>query len=159
MIAVDMLTHSFHKNMDEATLLTGDLDFKPLIDALVLNGMYVSLWYPKGETNYELVDAADSRMPIIAPLVYEWLTESSKSKVKIPDYRLSLPRPYNAQWQPLEGMEIQGDKVEVYEITGKGKYVAVIPQGYEYCIYEHDNLEQLKFYVKNLHGSHVYRGD
>lgn len=48
MIAVDMLTHSFHKNMDEATLLTGDLDFKPLIDALVLNGMYVSLWYPKG---------------------------------------------------------------------------------------------------------------
>ncbi|MBD2254416.1 NYN domain-containing protein [Nostoc parmelioides] len=38
MIAVDMLTHSFQKNMDEATLLAGDLDFKPLIDALVLNG-------------------------------------------------------------------------------------------------------------------------
>ena len=35
MIAVDMLTHSFRRNMQRATLLTSDLDFKPLIDALV----------------------------------------------------------------------------------------------------------------------------
>ncbi|MGH1397430.1 MAG: NYN domain-containing protein [Trichormus sp.] len=159
MIAVDMLTHSFHKNMDEATLLAGDLDFKPLIDALVLNGMYVSLWYPKGETNYELVDAADSRMPITAPQVYTWLAESCKSKVKIPDSRRSSAHPSNAQWQQLEGMEIQCDKVEIYEITGQGKYFAVLREGNEYPYYVHDNLEQLKFYVKNLHGSHVYRGD
>src|SRR5277367_4656558 len=39
LITVDMLTHSFRKNMDEAILLTGDLDFKPLIDALVQDGM------------------------------------------------------------------------------------------------------------------------
>ena len=28
MIAVDMLRHSYRKNMDKATLLTGDLDFQ-----------------------------------------------------------------------------------------------------------------------------------
>ena len=65
----------------------------------------------------------------------------------------------NAQWQQLEGMEIQCDKVEVYEITDQGRYVAVIREGSEYCFYVHDNSEQLKFYVENLHGSHVYRSD
>lgn len=43
MIAVDMLTHSFRGNMDKATLLTGDLDFKPLVDALIQQGMYITL--------------------------------------------------------------------------------------------------------------------
>lgn len=41
MIAVDMLTHAFRRNMQQATLLTGDLDFKPLLDALVQDGMFV----------------------------------------------------------------------------------------------------------------------
>jgi uncharacterized LabA/DUF88 family protein len=51
MIAIDMLMHSFRRNMHEATLLTGDLDFKPLIDALVQEGMFVTLWYPLGITS------------------------------------------------------------------------------------------------------------
>ena len=59
MIAVDMLTHSFRRNMHEATLLTGDLDFKPLIDALVHEGMFITLWYPQGTTSKELIAAAD----------------------------------------------------------------------------------------------------
>jgi hypothetical protein len=38
MIAVDMLTHTFRHNMHQTTLLTGDNDFKPLIDALGARG-------------------------------------------------------------------------------------------------------------------------
>jgi uncharacterized LabA/DUF88 family protein len=64
MLTVDMLTHTFRRNMDAATLLTGDVDFKPLIDALVQNGMYVTLWYPPGETSLELQRAADTRRPL-----------------------------------------------------------------------------------------------
>jgi hypothetical protein len=41
MIAVDMLTHSFRRNMQQATLLTADLDFRPLLDALVTEGMFL----------------------------------------------------------------------------------------------------------------------
>jgi len=55
MIAVDMLTHTFRRNMHEATLLTGDNDFKPLVDALVHDGMFVTLWYPPDETSKELM--------------------------------------------------------------------------------------------------------
>lgn len=60
-IAVDMLTHTFRRNMHQATLLTGDLDFLPLVEALVREGMFVRLWYPYGETSRELKAAADAR--------------------------------------------------------------------------------------------------
>ena len=42
-IAVDMFTHAIRENMDRATLLAGDLDFYPIVDALVRNGVYVTL--------------------------------------------------------------------------------------------------------------------
>ena len=38
-----MLSHAHRKNMHKTTLLTGDLDFKPLVDALVQDGMFVTL--------------------------------------------------------------------------------------------------------------------
>ncbi len=58
-IAVDMLTHSYKKNMDKATLLAGDLDFLPLVEALVKDGMYVNLWYCDFSVAKDLVFAAD----------------------------------------------------------------------------------------------------
>jgi hypothetical protein len=70
MIAVDMLTHSFRRNMHQATLLTGDLDFKPLLDALVQEGMFVSLWFPPDETSKELKSAADQSCPFTVSDVY-----------------------------------------------------------------------------------------
>jgi len=75
MIAVDMLTHSFRRNMHEATLLTGDLDFKPLIDALVQEGMFVTLWYPPSVTAKELIAAADRSRPLHVGEVYHALAE------------------------------------------------------------------------------------
>jgi hypothetical protein len=75
MIAVEMLTHSFRRNMHEATLLTGDLDFKPLIDALVQEGMFVTLWYPPGTTSKELIAAADRSQRLSVASVYDALAE------------------------------------------------------------------------------------
>lgn len=64
MIAVDMLSHTFHRNMHKATLLTNDLDFKPLIDALVQNGMDVELVFEPGFTNMDLISSADKKSPM-----------------------------------------------------------------------------------------------
>lgn len=61
MIAVDMLMHSFRRNMHRATLLASDLDFEPLLNALVQEGMTTTLWYPPDETNPDLAAAADNR--------------------------------------------------------------------------------------------------
>jgi uncharacterized LabA/DUF88 family protein len=84
MIAVDMLTHAFRRNMQECTLLTGDLDFKPLIDALVSDGMNVTLWYPPKKTSRELIAAADQRRQLDVQSVYHALRPSSRALFTIP---------------------------------------------------------------------------
>ncbi|GEP53891.1 NYN domain-containing protein [Reyranella soli] len=84
MIAVDMMMHTFRRNMHHATLLTGDADFKPLIDALIREGMQVTLWYPLGETAQELIDAADIRRPIDFSTIRSVLTDESQRDFAIP---------------------------------------------------------------------------
>ncbi|QLE52915.1 NYN domain-containing protein (plasmid) [Nostoc sp. C057] len=156
MIAVDMLTHSFRRNMHEATLLTSDLDFKPLIDALVQDGMYVSLWYPKGKTNYELVDSADSRRPITVHNVQQWLTDTSKTQIKTPvieQFNSSNP---GASWRYLDTIKKATYEAFFYEQAGNYSASILVKSNYYLC--EHPNLEQLKFYVDNIYSPDVSRG-
>ena len=42
--AVEMLSHAFRRNMTEAVLIAGDLDFRPVVRELVAAGVYVHLW-------------------------------------------------------------------------------------------------------------------
>jgi len=60
-IAVDMMSHSVRGNMSEAILLTGDLDFKPVVDAVVALGTKVTLWCEPKSASEELLRAADRR--------------------------------------------------------------------------------------------------
>lgn len=83
-LAVDMLTHTFRRNMTHAALLTGDNDFKPLIDALVAEGMFVTLWYPPGETNAELINAADARRPLTLDKLRHWMLPDSARNFDLP---------------------------------------------------------------------------
>jgi uncharacterized LabA/DUF88 family protein len=59
LLAVDMLTHGFSKNMSKAVLLSGDLDFRPIVEALVRAGVFVEIWYEKESAAKELFWAAD----------------------------------------------------------------------------------------------------
>lgn len=158
MIAVDMLTHSFRKNMDEATLLTSDLDFKPLIDALVQDGMYVSLWYSKGKTNYELVDAADSRQVLTIHTVWGWLTENFQKQVTLPVLSQSSFSPIDNSWTQVNKIEQAAYEVFIYE---KQKNYAAVLQTIngDYNLYQHNNLDQLKFYVDHIYSPDVIRKD
>lgn len=151
MIAVDMLTHSFRRNMHEATLITGDLDFKPLIDALVQDGMYVSLLYPKGRVNYELVDAADSKRPLTIGKVQQWFTDTFKSKVKLPDINQFKNLNLGMEWKKIEKIEQMNCEAFFYE--KQGTYAAAVPNpDGGYFLLRHDNLNQLRFYVNHVYG-------
>jgi uncharacterized LabA/DUF88 family protein len=59
LIAVDMLTHTYRKNMDQILFVAGDLDFRPLVEAIVREGMYITLRYGQGSIAEELLDAVD----------------------------------------------------------------------------------------------------
>lgn len=107
MLTVDMLTHSFRKNMHQATLLTGDNDFKPLIDALIQDGMFVTLWYPTGETSRELMQAADARRPLDMRVLHSLLTPASQRLFRIPQVTNHSPSIYPGEelavWEAEDG--------------------------------------------------------
>jgi uncharacterized LabA/DUF88 family protein len=165
MIAVDMLSHSFRRNMQEATLLTGDLDFKPLIDALVQDGMYVSLWYPKGKANYELIDAADSKIPLTINFVQDWFTKNFQKNAQLP--KLIQPNPISKInsmpfdppfWSFLNELESGSYKASFYQHQYDGFAAVVQSDQNPSNLYTHPNLEQLKFYVNHLHSANIFRG-
>jgi uncharacterized LabA/DUF88 family protein len=64
-IAVDMLLHTFRNNMERCTLLAGDVDFQPLLEALIREGMFVDVWHPP-QASSALLDAADSAVLLTA---------------------------------------------------------------------------------------------
>jgi uncharacterized LabA/DUF88 family protein len=76
-LAVDSLLMASRGLFQSCTLLTGDLDFKPLVSALVEMGIDVQLLYPKGETNDDLKAAADSANPLTISVCQSWINDIS----------------------------------------------------------------------------------
>lgn len=60
LLAVDMLTHAHRRNATSLALLAGDLDFRPLLEAVVREGAYVTLICEEASASMELRHAADA---------------------------------------------------------------------------------------------------
>lgn len=131
MLAVDMLTHAFRRNMHKATLLTGDGDFKPLIDALVQDGMFVTLWYPPDETSVELMQAADARKRLDMRALAGLLTDESRMRFALPDSQNVHPS------MPI------GDAIDNWQVDGK-EY-GLFKNGNEFIVtWVHNQLNRLQ---------------
>lgn len=72
LLAVDMLEHSFRKNMEVALLIAGDRDFVPIIESLVRLGTYVHVVYHPGSVSPELYEAADVAMNLNIDHLWGW---------------------------------------------------------------------------------------
>ena len=113
-IAVDMLSHSHRRNMTYATLLAGDQDFKPLIRALVFDGIFVELWCAKKNTSKELILAADAKFDFDIRNLIGMLTHEFMSVNKLPDEKDGFQE--NRNIQPLKrGQTVTGKEVFLYE--------------------------------------------
>jgi uncharacterized LabA/DUF88 family protein len=84
-IAVDMLSHSHQRNMQELDFIAGDQDFKPLIDALVRDGMYVRLLYERTSASKELIEAADARHVLNAYELLRFATAQFSESHRLPE--------------------------------------------------------------------------
>lgn len=149
MIAVDMLNHSFRKNMSKATLLTSDLDFKPLIDALVDNGMYVKLWYPINKTNQELIQSADAGKELSLSTVFEYATPKFKKSHFIPRGKDKIGKDlFNVT--KIDDIENEfGIKGELYKANDRSTYYLLFPTYFNPKVNTHlefENLGKLKEY-------------
>jgi len=84
LIAVDMLTHSYKRNMHQISFIAGDQDFKPLVDALVRDGMFVELWHDPVSASRELIYAADSRRRMDVYNVHSFLSRQFQTDNPLP---------------------------------------------------------------------------
>ena len=83
-IAVDLLTHSYRKNMHRATFIAGDQDFKPLVEAVVRDGMLIEVWSEKSSASRDLLDAADGRRHLNLYTVHQYLTAPCRKAHPLP---------------------------------------------------------------------------
>ena len=116
-IAVDMLSHTYNGNMHQCTLMAGDLDFKPVVDALVMAGMYITLWYKQGSTSEELIYAADAKVELTCRNVHAFLEDDIRRTIQLPDENIGLfPKQLNEN--SLTGMVVNnlGKEIQLHHL-------------------------------------------
>lgn len=93
LIAVDMLTHTYRKNMDAITFIAGDLDFRPLVEAIVREGMYISLQYGQMSITDDLKNSADEAIRIGPNRLLKFCSESFQKEIgfAVPSIEVNQP--------------------------------------------------------------------
>lgn len=71
-LAVECLTHAHNKNIWHATLIAGDLDFEPLVNALVSAGTHVHVLYERKSAAKGLYQAADVAAEMTLSTFWSW---------------------------------------------------------------------------------------
>lgn len=94
LLAVDMLTHGFNGSMEKAVLLAGDLDFRPIVETLVRNGLFVHVWYDGTSIAEELPGAADHGAAIHFRTLYLWNSEAFRKAHRIPVENRDVEGPF-----------------------------------------------------------------
>lgn len=84
LIAVDMMSHAARKNMGEAILLAGDMDFVPVVESLVDLGLTVTLIADTLTVANELTWAADTFLEITIANYHAMASGHLKQKYPLP---------------------------------------------------------------------------
>jgi uncharacterized LabA/DUF88 family protein len=71
-LAIEAYQHAVRGNIEEAVLITNDLDFYPLLDALTQTRVRTILRYVPGKTSELLIEAADFAAPLLLFEFAQW---------------------------------------------------------------------------------------
>lgn len=82
-IAVDLLTNALKNNMERACLIAGDQDFRPVVEAVVREKTFLTLWFAKSSISSDLRYAADARLEMDA-FFFDELVAQSTSRLPMP---------------------------------------------------------------------------
>jgi uncharacterized LabA/DUF88 family protein len=83
-LAVDALEHAFRHNMSHVTLVTGDLDFAPLVECLIRVGTQVTVMYERTSAAPDLYRAADVSTEISVSMVWAWSSQTFQQSHSLP---------------------------------------------------------------------------
>ena len=123
-IAVDLLTHSYGKNMHRAAFIAGDQDFKPLVEAVVRDGMFIEIWFERSSASVDLLDAADARRPLDVYTIQPYLPNLFRDAHPLPRRWVEAGRNVGAAKLERTG-ECAAGNAELYR--GGDEYMIVRP--------------------------------
>jgi uncharacterized LabA/DUF88 family protein len=107
-LAVECLTHAHNKNVWHVTLVAGDLDFEPLVTALVNVGTHVHVLFERKSAARALYHAADVAYEITLRMFWEWSKTSFRKRHPIPYFdntrHGSGSRPGDIETIPAQGV-------------------------------------------------------
>ena len=148
-LAVDVLMHAHAKNINEAFLVAGDLDFRPLVKALIQLGIYVTILCRRS-SSLELQYSADHVMELTFQWVYGWSTDEFRCKHPIPKTSIGGDA-YMPGWsQVAKGKTDFGDAVLFYNGGADYMLKAKVREGLLSA--EFNNRDFLECYFRNVWG-------
>jgi len=129
-IAVDMLMHTYRKNMERATLIAGDLDFRPLLNELVREGMFVTLWHGRSASK-ELIYSADSHQIFDINTIHSFVKDRNNFKIPAHSIFSELELKNSDRFEILKSGKMQnGENVWLYKRHSyEGIYIVQDLQG------------------------------
>jgi uncharacterized LabA/DUF88 family protein len=136
LIAVDMLTNAHNHNMSQAVLIAGDLDFAPLVAAVVRLGIRVSVVFDQASVSRELTEEADRAGALRLRDYYRWSSDF---------YKLANPIPDEQQIKGTDYRETRPDRVEIGGGLWGGRAVRLLhlTNGNFFAVAIRDELTQM----------------
>jgi uncharacterized LabA/DUF88 family protein len=111
-VAVDMLTHAAARSVEKAILLTGDLDFRPVVESLVQLGIVVEIAHDPLVTAGELLEAADIRRALD---IHGWVSMCSNEFQRLHPIPIRWIGDRGDQWRQINTGTFMGVPVRLWE--------------------------------------------
>lgn len=157
LIAVDMLTHSYRRNMHKLSFIAGDRDFRPLVDALVRDGMFVELLSEIESVSKELILTADAYVEIDLYRAYEWLDDNFKKFNKLPERHLNFKTLDSKGVLVEQGENESNETAEIYVTNDDNGYL-IITRCAKYLQHQLEMTHQNLDFLKKIH-SYLHKND
>ncbi|MEW6207973.1 MAG: NYN domain-containing protein [Acidobacteriota bacterium] len=152
LLTVDMMAHASRKNMDKAVLLSGDRDFKPLVEALVQMGSDVEVAADAKSVSEELSWAADSFKRLDFYQYWHWSTEPLRSKYPIPRELHNAPAPSGSGVNLLKTGSFEDVPLELYAIHNEFQIYIPSHAGRQSLAIQFNDENRLNLYFRLRHG-------
>jgi hypothetical protein len=152
--AVDMLTHTHRRNMQRATFIAGDQDFRPLIEAVVRDGMFVEVWYERSSVSSDLLDSADDHRELDLHALHSVLTPDLQRRYQLPNAYITLGK----ELRVANLQQTGEDGSELYEQQGSYLLIRPDPSSVNSFLHVlHPDKAFLMLYHENTFGPTAWR--
>lgn len=132
LLAIEVFQHAVSGNMDIASIVTGDLDFLPLLEALSRTRVKTEIQFDPNSISIELIHAADQVKPLTMIEFLQWTRIDTESKISFNTNSSEAP----GDLLDIETGKIGNDDIFVGKSPSLGKFVAFVNEskGYKSCL-------------------------